>query len=84
MRREIVGVTYTDKDPVEITLGICEKCENYVPFIRLVVPEDKKVFQCMTCKTKHEQHKPTQSRGIPGGRPSKPIEFYDCKGNDIL
>ena len=49
-------MTYTNKDPVEIVLGVCEKCENYVPFIRLVVPNNKKVFQCLTCKGKHEQH----------------------------
>ena len=47
---------YTYDDPVEITLGICEKCENYVTFIRLVIPDDRRVYQCMTCKAKHTQH----------------------------
>lgn len=47
---------YTYDDPVEITLGICEKCENYVPFIRLVIPDDRRIYQCMTCKAKHTQH----------------------------
>ena len=49
-------VEYTYDDPVEITLGTCEKCENYVPFIRIVVPEQSKIFQCMTGKAKHVQH----------------------------
>jgi len=50
-------VTYTDKDPVEVTLGICENCSSYVPFIRLINNDDaQKVYQCMSCKAKHTQY----------------------------
>ena len=49
-------MTYSNDSPVEITLGVCEKCEMYVPFIRLVSKEEERVYQCMTCKTKHKQH----------------------------
>jgi hypothetical protein len=49
-------VTYTKDDPLEITLGVCEGCNSYVPFVRLVTKEEKRVYQCMTCKTKHTQH----------------------------
>jgi len=48
-------VTYTDDDPVEITLGICDQCDNYVPFIRLVTGNEERVFQCLSCKSKHKQ-----------------------------
>jgi len=48
-------VTYTDDDPVEITLGICDQCDNYVPFIRLVTGNEDRVFQCLSCKSKHKQ-----------------------------
>tara|TARA_R100000656_G_scaffold115640_1_gene88224 strand:+ start:368 stop:580 length:213 start_codon:yes stop_codon:yes gene_type:complete len=49
-------VTYTEKDPVEITLGICDHCRTYVPFIRLVTKDEKRIYQCMTCKSRHTQH----------------------------
>ena len=48
-------MTYTDDDPVEITLGICDQCDNYVPFIRLVTGNEERVFQCLSCKSKHKQ-----------------------------
>ena len=48
-------MTYTDHDPVEITLGICDRCDNYVPFIRLVTDNEDRVFQCLSCKAKHKQ-----------------------------
>ena len=48
-------MTYTDDDPVEITLGICDRCDNYVPFIRLVTGNEDRVFQCLSCKSKHKQ-----------------------------
>ena len=48
-------MTYTDDDPVEITLGICDQCDNYVPFIRLVTGNEDRVFQCLSCKSKHKQ-----------------------------
>ena len=56
MKKEKTGVTYTDKDPVEITLGVCESCSQYVPFIRLVRKDNLRVYQCMTCKARHTQH----------------------------
>ena len=46
---------YSSDSPVEITLGVCDKCENYVPFVRLVTEEDERIYQCMSCKTKHKQ-----------------------------
>jgi hypothetical protein len=46
---------YKDDDPIEIILGICDKCVNYVPFVR-VPDEELRVYKCMTCKTKHTQH----------------------------
>ena len=49
-------MTYTNKDPVEIILGVCESCSQYVPFIRLVTKDEKRVYQCMTCKSRHTQH----------------------------
>ena len=49
-------MTYTDKDPVEITLGVCEGCNAYVPFIRLVTGDEKRLDQCLTCKARHTQH----------------------------
>ena len=49
-------MTYSDEDPVEITLGICESCDNYVPFVRLVTGKDDRVYQCLTCKARHTQH----------------------------
>ena len=48
-------MAYNSHSPVEITLGVCDKCENYVPFLRLVTEEDERVYQCMSCKTKHKQ-----------------------------
>jgi len=56
MKKETIGVTYTNKDPVEITLGVCDTCTAYVPFIRLITKNDKRIYQCMTCKSKHIQH----------------------------
>ena len=42
-------------DHLEIILGICDKCSEYVPFIR--VKEDPgRVYKCLTCKTKHKQY----------------------------
>ena len=47
---------YSKEDPVEIILGVCDHCNSYVPFIRLVTKEDQRVYQCMTCKSKHKQY----------------------------
>ena len=49
-------MTYTDKDPVEIILGVCDSCNAYVPFVRLITKDEKRIYQCMTCKSKHTQH----------------------------
>jgi len=49
-------VTYTKDDPVEVTLGVCEHCNNYVPFMRLITDTSSRIYQCMTCKSKHIQH----------------------------
>jgi len=49
-------VPYSKEDPVEIILGVCDHCNSYVPFIRLVTKEDQRVYQCMTCKAKHKQY----------------------------
>ena len=49
-------MTYTENDPVEITLGVCENCRMYVPFVRLVTKDEKRIYQCMTCKIRHTQH----------------------------
>jgi len=49
-------VTYTKDDPIEITLGVCDSCNSYVPFERLITKDEKGVYQCMTCKTRHTQH----------------------------
>ena len=35
---------------------VCEHCNNYVPFVRLITENETRVYQCMTCKTKHVQH----------------------------
>jgi len=47
---------YTKDDPVEVTLGVCEHCNSYVPFMRLITDTSARVYQCMTCKSKHTQH----------------------------
>jgi hypothetical protein len=54
MKRGVVGVTYTEDSPAEITLGICDRCDNYVPFIRIPAKE-KRLYQCLTCNHKFEQ-----------------------------
>ena len=56
MKKGKAGVKYDKDSPVEIILGICDRCSNYVPFIRLVSEEDERIYECMTCKTKHRQH----------------------------
>ena len=49
-------MTYTKDDPVEITLGVCEHCNSYVPFMRLITDTNSRIYQCMTCKSRHTQH----------------------------
>tara|TARA_B100000989_G_C19144630_1_gene304848 strand:+ start:90 stop:299 length:210 start_codon:yes stop_codon:yes gene_type:complete len=49
-------VKYNNDSPAEIILGVCDKCENYVPFIRLVTEEDERIYECISCKAKHKQY----------------------------
>ena len=41
-----------DDSDIEIILGICDRCNEYVPFLRLH-EEPGRVYKCMTCKSKH-------------------------------
>ena len=54
MRRGVVGVTYTEDSLAEITLGVCDNCDSYVPFIRIPAKE-KRIYQCLSCKHKYVQ-----------------------------
>ena len=56
MKRGVVGVTYTENSPAEITLGICDNCDSYVPFIRVPDKKERKVYECLSCKHKYVQH----------------------------
>ena len=55
MRRGIVGVTSSKDDLAEITLGVCDGCNNYVPFIRLADRKDARVFKCLSCGHQYKQ-----------------------------
>jgi RNA polymerase-binding transcription factor DksA len=44
-----------DNPTTEITLGVCDNCENYVPFIRLNERKDARVFKCLSCNHQYEQ-----------------------------
>jgi len=44
-----------DNPTTEITLGVCDNCENYVPFIRLNERKDPRVFKCLSCNHQYEQ-----------------------------
>ena len=35
MSKETIGVTLNRDDIAEITLGICEDCANYAPFLKI-------------------------------------------------
>ena len=35
---------YTKDSPVEIILGVCDKCNNYVPFMRLATEDEERVY----------------------------------------
>ena len=39
-------MTSSIADLAEITLGVCDGCNNYVPFIRLADRKDARVFKC--------------------------------------
>ena len=49
-------MTYTRDDPVEIILGVGDNCALHGPCIRLVTEDEKRIYQCMTCKSRHIQH----------------------------
>mgnify|MGYP003135127058 FL=1 len=42
-------------DTAEITLGVCDSCCNYVPFIRLSNIKKTKVFKCLSCSHEYVQ-----------------------------
>ena len=39
----------------EITLGVCDGCDNYVPFIRMSDIKDARVFKCLSCNHQYKQ-----------------------------
>ena len=46
----------SSKEPIaEITLGVCDGCDNYVPFIRLSEKKDSRVFKCLSCGHQYKQ-----------------------------
>ena len=55
MKKEIAGVTSDNEDMAEITLGVCDGCNNYVPFIRLSHRKDARVFKCLSCNHEYRQ-----------------------------
>ena len=48
-------MTSSKDDLAEITLGVCDGCNNYVPFIRLSEKKDSRVFKCLSCGHKYKQ-----------------------------
>ena len=48
-------MTSSKDDSAEITLGVCDGCNNYVPFIRLSNRKDARVVKCLSCGQKYEQ-----------------------------
>ncbi len=42
-------------EDIELILGICDHCVEYVPFVRMK-SQPGRVYKCLTCKTKHVQH----------------------------
>jgi|5B_taG_2_1085324.scaffolds.fasta_scaffold08774_11 hypothetical protein len=55
MSKETIGVTLNRDDIAEITLGICEDCANYAPFLKISDEEKDKVFKCLTCGHEYKQ-----------------------------
>jgi len=53
MKKETVGVTSNDK--TEITLGVCDGYNNYVPFVRLRDRKNSRTFRCLSCKHEYIQ-----------------------------
>ena len=39
----------------EITLGVCDGCDNYVPFIRMSDIKEARVFKCLSCNHQYRQ-----------------------------
>jgi len=48
-------VTSNNETAAEITLGVCDGCDNYVPFIRLSDRKDARVFKCLSCNHQYKQ-----------------------------
>ena len=48
-------MTSSKDDLAEITLGVCDGCNNYVPFIRLSDRKDSRVFKWLSCGHKYKQ-----------------------------
>ena len=48
-------MTSSRDDLAEITLGVCDGCNNYVPFIRLSEKKDARVFKCLSCGHQYKQ-----------------------------
>ena len=48
-------MTLNKDETAEITLGVCDGCNNYVPFIRLSNRKDARVFKCLSCGHKYKQ-----------------------------
>ena len=48
-------MTSSRDDLAEITLGVCDGCNNYVPFIRLSERNDARVFKCLSCNHEYKQ-----------------------------
>ena len=45
----------TSNESTEITLGLCDNCSNYVPFIRLNRYKEMRVFKCLSCAHEYKQ-----------------------------
>ena len=48
-------MTSSRDDLAEITLGVCDGGNNYVPFIRLADRKDARVFKCVSCGHQYKQ-----------------------------
>ena len=48
-------MTSSKDETAEITLGVCDGCNNYVPFIRLSDRKDARVFRCLSCNHEYKQ-----------------------------
>ncbi len=48
-------MTLNKDDLAEITLGVCDECASYVPFLKVSSNEKDKVFKCLTCGHEYRQ-----------------------------